>query len=105
MSPLYLEIVFRILFRPKPCRAVFVFPVSLCPELPEAGREKGLLRQELITVITTKGVFSFFRAVISIKESGMFSQASTALSNRLQNRDVISFSNMNRQEVRKWTEG
>ena len=53
--------------------------------------EKGLFRQEFITVITTNGVFGFLVVFTSMYDSERGQQASTALSNKLQNNEVRSW--------------
>ena len=49
------------------------------------GASAGIYEYDII-----KGEFSFFSTVSSIKESGMLSADSNALSNKLQNNDVKS---------------
>ena len=79
-----------MLFKPKPCLLLSLFSVQSCLPL----LRKGLVLHELMTVITTNGVFSRLPVLISIKESGTIPAASRALSSRLQNREVRSLSAM-----------
>ena len=73
-------------------QGVYSFPASQIIAIEAQGRKVIVhtARQEFMSMIIIKGEFSFFSTVSSIKESGMLSADSTALSNKLQNNDVKS---------------